>query len=229
MVSKPMAHDSAHNVVRKQQIHERITPSGTVIPQQGTSYYWNYAYEGMHPHAPSRIGERNFFYDANGNQTGWLTDGNNTRRNIVWDEENRIQSITDGGETTTFKYNDRGERVVKRGSKGETSYVNQYFTVKNGSQASKHIFAGTTRVVTQMVRPFSPPGGGNGNGPPQGPGPPNPPGPPEEEKEQFFYHPDHLGSTNYVTDYQGKLYEHVEYFRSCQVFGVWGHRAGVPV
>jgi RHS repeat-associated protein len=29
--------------------------------------------------------------------------------------------------------------------------------------------------------------------------------------EQFFYHPDHLGSTGYVTDYQGMEFEHMEY------------------
>jgi RHS repeat-associated protein len=28
----------------------------------------------------------------------------------------------------------------------------------------------------------------------------------------YFYHPDHLGSTGFVTDVNGKLYEHIEYF-----------------
>ena len=28
----------------------------------------------------------------------------------------------------------------------------------------------------------------------------------------YYYHPDHLGSTGYVTDANGKLYEHLEYF-----------------
>jgi RHS repeat-associated protein len=32
------------------------------------------------------------------------------------------------------------------------------------------------------------------------------------EKDQYFYHPDHLGSSNYVTDADGRLYEHLEYF-----------------
>jgi RHS repeat-associated protein len=32
------------------------------------------------------------------------------------------------------------------------------------------------------------------------------------EKDLYFYHPDHLGSSTYVTDTQGKLYEHLEYF-----------------
>jgi len=28
----------------------------------------------------------------------------------------------------------------------------------------------------------------------------------------YFYHPDHLGSTSYVTDAKGEVYQHVEYF-----------------
>jgi RHS repeat-associated protein len=34
------------------------------------------------------------------------------------------------------------------------------------------------------------------------------------EKDQYFYHPDHIGSSNYVTDTNGNLYEHLEYFPS---------------
>jgi len=32
------------------------------------------------------------------------------------------------------------------------------------------------------------------------------------EKQVYFYHPDHLGSTSYVTDTKGEVYQHVEYF-----------------
>ena len=32
----------------------------------------------------------------------------------------------------------------------------------------------------------------------------------EEEKLIFFYHPDHLGSTSYVTDADGNIAQHVE-------------------
>jgi RHS repeat-associated protein len=35
---------------------------------------------------------------------------------------------------------------------------------------------------------------------------------PAQQEDQFFYHPDHLGSSSYVTDLSGALYEHVEYF-----------------
>jgi RHS repeat-associated protein len=32
------------------------------------------------------------------------------------------------------------------------------------------------------------------------------------EKDRYFYHPDHSGTTNFVTDASGSLYEHLEYF-----------------
>ncbi|MFT7879340.1 MAG: RHS repeat-associated core domain-containing protein [Sulfurimonas sp.] len=38
------------------------------------------------------------------------------------------------------------------------------------------------------------------------------------EKEQYFYHPDHLGSSSFVTDERGKVYEHLEYFPYGETF-----------
>jgi len=35
---------------------------------------------------------------------------------------------------------------------------------------------------------------------------------------QFFYHPDHLGSSNYITDVSGEVYQHLEYFPSGETF-----------
>ena len=40
----------------------------------------------------------------------------------------------------------------------------------------------------------------------------NPAGKTPYEKDLYFYHPDHLGSSSYVTDLNGKLYEHLQYF-----------------
>ena len=41
---------------------------------------------------------------------------------------------------------------------------------------------------------------------------------PSEAKWQYFYHPDHLGSSAYVTDYNGSLYQHLEYFAFGETF-----------
>jgi YD repeat-containing protein len=147
-----MAYDTIHNIASKDQRHIRTQPSGTEIEQQRTTYDWTYSYASAQPHAPSLIGDRAYSYDLNGNQTGWDSLTNGTRRTIVWDEENRIQSVADNGRTRTYKYDDAGERVIKRGSQGETAYVNQFFTVRNREVSTMHVFAGGTRMVSKLVR-----------------------------------------------------------------------------
>ena len=152
----------------------------------------------MRPHAPTHIGERTYRYDANGNQTGWDHDQNGTRRNIVWDDEDQIQSIFDNGHEKTYKYDDKGDRAIKRGPQGETVYVNQFFTDRPGSNGTKHVYAGTSRIASKLMRQDAPNSNPHGNTP--------------FEKDLYFYHPDHLGSSNFITDLNGKLYEHLEYF-----------------
>ncbi len=67
------------------------------------------------------------------------------------DDDNRIQSIFDNGHELSYVYDDQGERVIKRGPQGETAYVNQWFTVRNRSVATKHVWAGTTRIASSLV------------------------------------------------------------------------------
>jgi RHS repeat-associated protein len=186
--SLAMDYDTIHNILTKAQSDVIVQPSQTTVPQQKTSYAWTYAYGGPQPHAPTHLGERTYAYDANGNQIGFTNDRNGTRRTIVWDEENRIQSIADNGHTETYKYDDQGDRVIKRGPQGETVYVNNYFTIRNREVGTKHVFIGETRLVSKMMKQNS------------------------YEKDLYFYHPDHIGSSNYVTDANAGLYEHLEYF-----------------
>jgi len=88
--------------------------------------------------------------------------------------------------------------MIKRGPQGETVYVNQFFTQRPGATGTKHIYAGTSRIASKLVRQDTPNSNPSGNTP--------------FEKDLYFFHPDHIGSTNYVTDLNGKLYEHLEYF-----------------
>ncbi|MDH5681922.1 MAG: hypothetical protein OEZ36_10055, partial [Spirochaetota bacterium] len=163
-----LTYDSVHNILNKNQQHWEVKKNGNAIYDK-TSYNFAYKYNADQPHAPSEIGERMFSYDLNGNQTGWQNINNGTYRSIVWDDENRIQSVSDGGSTSNYVYDFSGERVIKRTSQGETVYVNQFYTVRNGSVESKHYFAGTSRIASQL------------------------------SGHKYYYHPDHLGSTNYVT------------------------------
>lgn len=38
------------------------------------------------------------------------------------------------------------------------------------------------------------------------------------EKFHYFYHPDHLGSTSYIPDASGEVYQHLEYFAFGETF-----------
>lgn len=167
---------------------------------------------------------------------------NGTRRTIVWDEENRIQEVSDNGHTKTYKYDDAGEQVIKRGPQGETAYVNQFFTMRNREVGTKHVFAGGARLVSKLVKQpndvdgdgiddplpngcSEPWGWTNGNGGQgnangicngnsgvgQGNGNGNS-GPEVFEMDQYYYHPDHLSSSSYVTDLDGEIFQHIEYF-----------------
>jgi RHS repeat-associated protein len=40
----------------------------------------------------------------------------------------------------------------------------------------------------------------------------------QAEAFRYFYHPDHLGSTSYITDASGEVYQHLEYFAFGETF-----------
>jgi len=179
----------------------------------------------IHPHAPSEIGHYSFQYDANGNQLERRYRDEDNTRQIVWDEDNRMacvhefeheypsqviaqipvncsstaeklnhddRNIQNGSHTpeVRFVYNDRGERVFKESDENVSFYLNPHYTEKS-DDAFKHILIGTTRLVTKEM---------------------NSEKTRELEHEQYYYHPDHLGSSAFVTDHEGKLKEHLEYF-----------------
>jgi RHS repeat-associated protein len=197
--SLDLTYDSISNITAKAQTDETVQPSGTVIPEGKTSYTQAYTFGGAQPHAPVQIGDRAFRYDAAGNSLGWDDLTNGTRQNIVWDDEYRIRSIFENGQEMTYKYNDQGERVIKRGPQGETVYVNQYYTIRNRTVGTKHIWAGDTRLASKLVKqPRSATATTDGDAP--------------IEKDLYFYHADREGNSGYVTDNRGKLYQHTEYF-----------------
>ncbi|ACY15442.1 SpvB/TcaC N-terminal domain-containing protein [Haliangium ochraceum] len=236
-----MQYDDIHNIRAKEQRHWiRNRGDGKDITQHKTTYAWGYDYGSEKPHAATHVGDRTFFYDDNGNQVGWDHDQNGLRRTIVWDEENRVRSISDNGRTTDFVYDHGGERVVKSGAQGETVYVNDKWTVRNRSVGTKHVYVGTTRIASKLspgdahVRPDerdlvsvmlgkwwehrSENGHEHGRNVEMNPHYQIPSDLPDDGMPDtnflYFYHPDHIGSTSFVTDVDGALYEHVQYFPS---------------
>jgi RHS repeat-associated protein len=185
-----------------------MAQQSNVQEQKKTTYDYNYAYGSGKPHAPSVIGPVNHAYDANGN----LIDAVNTlppepgkRRQLVWDEENRLACNQDHSRNRTipqdpsacgtpqqpatvrYVYDDQGNRVVKDAGP-KSIYPNRNFSERNGT-SFKHIFVGDTRIATKTVKPDE-----------------------AFENQQFYFHDDHLGSTGFVTDEHANLTEHTEYF-----------------
>ena len=197
--SLAMSYDGIHNITRKTQTSFNLWASGAKTPNLPLSYDYPYAYAGGRPHAASQIGTLAYLYDLDGNQAGWNDTRSAQNRRMVWDEDNRLQSVTDNsGQPTTFKYDGDTNRVVKKGAGGETLYINPWYVAALGRN-SKQIFAGATRITTKLEQ--FPSGEGYGTGAKT-----------LTSVYQYFYHPDHLGSTGYVTDATGEVYQHLEYF-----------------
>ncbi len=194
-----MSYDGIHNITHKTQTAFNLLSNGSKTPNVPLTYDWAYAYGGSLPHAATQVGDHLFQYDLDGNQAGWTATDSKQNRVIVWDEDNRMQSVTDSSaQPTTFKYDDDTNRVVKKGAGGETLYINPWYVAALGRN-SKQIFAGTTRIVTKLEQ--FPSGEGYGTGAKN-----------LTEVYQYFYHPDHLGSTGFATDATGEVYQHLEYF-----------------
>ncbi|WP_225969451.1 RHS repeat domain-containing protein, partial [Treponema pedis] len=86
--------------------------------------------------------------------------------------------------------------------RSETLYFNNFFTIHipiydkdnpQGLRVHKHIFVGNSRLVTAMTHTDN--HGDND----------------EQKAKRYYYHSDHLGSAQFVTDWRGRQYEHIEY------------------
>ncbi|MEJ3742963.1 SpvB/TcaC N-terminal domain-containing protein [Actinomycetes bacterium KLBMP 9797] len=198
-----MSYDTINNVTLKDQRHEIVRSSTTAQP--ATTYRYAYEFKGDQPHAPTDLGPFDLKYDANGNQVSRIDPKN--RRQMVWDEENRLACVRDksahddltlvensscpSDTDVRFAYDDQGTRVIKDAGHGNVNVdPNETFSQRKQTRF-KHIFIGGTRLVSKVVEPER-----------------------FVEANQFYFHPDHLGSTGYGTDRDGKIVEHLRYFPS---------------
>ncbi|WP_253685074.1 MULTISPECIES: RHS repeat domain-containing protein [unclassified Treponema] len=126
------------------------------------------------------------------------------RRNYTWNERNLLTKSSDRNYTVHYRYGEDGQRALKYTDEGrsETLYFNNFFTIHiptqdqnnpQGLRVHKHIFVGNSRLVTAMTHTDN--HGDND----------------EQKAKRYYYHSDHLGSTQFVTDWRGKQYEHIEY------------------
>ncbi|WP_420893983.1 RHS repeat domain-containing protein, partial [Treponema pedis] len=126
------------------------------------------------------------------------------RRNYMWNERNLLTKSSDKNYTVHYRYGEDGQRALKYTEEGrsETLYFNNFFTIHipiydkdnpQGLRVHKHIFVGNSRLVTAMTHTDN--HGDND----------------EQREKRYYYHTDHLGSAQFVTDWRGKQYEHIEY------------------
>jgi RHS repeat-associated protein len=133
---------------------------------------------------------------------GTATECAKKKTELTWNEENRLVQSNVGGDITKYLYNAGGERTVKHSNKSETIYVDKFFQTQDtvtGEKyiVTKHIFVGDTRIVSKLSHYY---GSTDDNKDIA-----------FEQHNQYYYHADHLGSTTFVSDYQGKEYQHTEY------------------
>jgi RHS repeat-associated protein len=304
--SMSLEYNTVGSITRKTQTSDKSSNGNKWIPQKKTSYDMAYTYDAKQPHAATHIGNQTYTYDADGNMTGWTDDKTGQRQKLVWDEENRLRSVSVNGQLNSYVYDGMGERVLKGMGSGQTVYVNgdlngssggvgnftvyvnPYLVVKSG-EYSNHYFVENQRIATRLkhgwdqqvsapdagdtvswsrkqsqlmqgivrdekalqvgdsaatvvtganARSATPGNGaGNGNG-----GSGAAPGSNADTDNNgnhyayghykkngegsgsdggdflYFYHPDHVGSTSYVTDATGEVYQHIEYFAFGETF-----------
>ena len=251
-----------------------------------------------------------YLYDKNGNliyvNTGRLmNDGHNEvgtgERKLIWDEENRLLAVDDNGFVSNYWYDADGERTVKTSGESDQVYVNgvfsggstntakfslyvsPYLVANQGGRYTKHIYAGSQRIVSKVgdfasygsdprrieyagantdglsvdykakyaaqqqvikdnYKTFEVPYNGTDNDNyADGEGFCCNDGsmeaamaqaqkaqaravaksfkdPDNYENLQFFYHPDHLGSSSFITNLEGEVVQHIEYVPFGEVF-----------
>ena len=151
----------------------------------------------MNPDAVGSIGNgvstTTYSYDANGNLLqagGW---------NYVWDYLNRMLASGYNNSTTTYAYDPAGSRVLQTSTTSTTYYPNKYFSMAStivGSTtyatSTNYIWNGDTLLATIDQKLIN----GTATGTPV----------------TRYIHPDHLGSTNAVTDQNGNLVQLMDYY-----------------
>jgi len=196
----------------------------------------NYALEYEYykgTHKAERIGSRYYDYDLNGNvlaeregshavnkeaDRSYYQDGDKYwadygfglvkpkpdtpddgiyQRNYKWNERNLLSETSDNTYTVQYRYGAYGQRALKLNVTSGRSvvYFNKMWQTSDSRMEwlqSKHIYLNEDRIATKYNSE------GNINT--------------QAEKERtYYYHSDHLGSAQVVTNHEGKIHERLEY------------------
>jgi len=191
-----MRYDALGNIVSRERLHEIVQPSGRRVRQHATSFAADYRYTPGRPHAAVEVDDRRLTYDAGGNQTGWTRHRGGARREIEWNGMDQVRSLADQGREYHYVYDADGRRAIQRGPGQETVYPTPFYSVRDEKVASSHVVVGGTRIASRVHRLAR-----EGKGPR-----------PPTDDEVYYLHADHLGSIQFVTDDEGEIEQHLEYF-----------------
>jgi RHS repeat-associated protein len=138
-----------------------------------------------------------YAYDNDGNVVQKTVDGTTTI--YVWDYANRLIALGVGGATTTYGYDAFGTRVLQTGTSTTTIYPFKWYSVASSTgtgakfaTTTDYVFNGDTLVATIDQQTAT----GNATG----------------TAKTRYIHPDHLGSTNVVTDENDTLVQTLDYY-----------------
>jgi len=163
---------------------------------------YTYAETGYaNPHALTQLSNglstSTFTYDNNGNVTQKTTDGTSTT--YIWDYANRLTALGVLGATTTYGYDAFGARVLQTGTSTTYIYPSKFYSVASStisgakySTTTEYVFNGDTLLST-IDQQFK---SGVATGSPQ----------------TSYIHPDHLGSTNVITNASGTVVTTKDYY-----------------
>jgi len=103
-------------------------------------------------------------------------------RTFVWDFDNRVSSVTTSGVTASMFYDYTGMRVEKDSSSGTTIFPFSGYEIGPGGISVKYIRIGIENIASK-----------------------------KSTGEILFYHNDHLGGVNVITNTSGLLAQLIEY------------------
>ena len=202
-----------YNNMSSPVLFNQMVATETATTSVNNTYHYD---ASVQPNAPRQIGDMYYTYDAAGNPTSILN-SEGKGKDLRWDAENRLRSISDSQEGLhhAYAYDHTGERILKRyGSAQQASYngkdvgtlfdfgesysayVSPYFVETNNGY-TKHYYAGATRLVSKIGEGVYKDSAYVSYG--------------EEEKDQYFYFQDHLGSSTYITTLNGEVAQYAAY------------------
>ncbi len=156
-------YDELNNLTMKNQVH-RVNDEQQIMTTRILDYEYEHEYQ---PTRPSKVGGRQFHYDANGNL---LLKNSNAVFDFdqnIFDEENRLIGSSNNGYISRYTYDAFGHRTIKSHGEQQGVFINgapagflehksnfvvavsPYFTVfKNDYR--KHYYLGNLRILTKL-------------------------------------------------------------------------------